>query len=340
MWFPPVPACARQGRAADQMAFGLTHNSGVLQSDRAISNLALEAPGTRRGGATHEFDDLGQSCASLQKNGQRLSDHEVSSCHTRSQHQAQSEETWLPQIGVGCILAGIQAEDHVRRIHATTDVILCCTIERQSSKTLANSWCFPSSGARQRSACMEGEGGGRQTQRRSSGLLKRRWVRRRTGSCVHNGKGDVRRCSIPAGSGGTGSRVHVGKERRHERCSTSRQAADMHLPSWCFPSLRTRTLQCSARNDRNMSSILRTLVAEKQQAMTTSVHQTNRWSADSVPGNGVSIHAADFVEGTDEDGFNASIHQTFHSANQDSASLYPPPPPPPRCLFLLPLPLP
>ena len=50
------------------MAFGLTYNSGVLhQSDRAISNLALEAPGTRRGGATHEFDDLGQSCASLQK---------------------------------------------------------------------------------------------------------------------------------------------------------------------------------------------------------------------------------------------------------------------------------
>ena len=163
------------------------------------------------------------------------------------------------EIGVGCTLADIQAEERERRIHATTDVILCCTIERQSSKTLANSWCFPSLGARQRSACMEGQGGGRKTQRRSSGLLKRRWVRRRTGSCVHNGKGDVRRCSIPAGPGGTGSRVHVGKERRHERCSTSRQAADMHLPSWCSLSLRTRTLQCSARNDRNMSSMLRTL---------------------------------------------------------------------------------
>ena len=67
--------------------------------------------------------------------------------------------------------------------------------------------------------------------------------------------------------------------------------------------------------------------------MTTSVDQTNRWCVDTFPGSEVYSHAADVVEGTDEDGFNASIHQTFHSTNQDSTSLCPPPPP--VCLFLL-----
>ena len=95
------------------------------------------------------------------------------------------------------------------------------------------------------------------------------------------------------------------------------------------PAVKPPTCTCQAGAfqvcERALSSVVRAMIGTcrrssapwLQRSNSDNFSPPNKPSADSVPGNGVSIHAADFVEGTDEDGFNASIHLTFHSPNQD-----------------------
>ena len=300
--------------------------------DRAISNLALEAPGTRRGGATHEFDDPGQSCASLQKMD--------NVCPIAK----------FPDV---TLVLNIRHKVKKHGYHRQAWVAYSPAYKRRttyegSMPQPTSSSAVPLSASRPKHLPTAGAFQGR--------------VRV---SAVHAWKEKVVVGKLSAEavvfSNVVGCVVGLVPVSTMER-ATFDAAAFQQVPAGLAPeftlekSVVTRavppavkppTCTCQAGAfqvcERALSSVVRAMIGTcrrssapwLQRSNSDNFSPPNKPSADSVPGNGVSIHAADFVEGTDEDGFNASIHLTFHSPNQDSASLYPPPHPPFVFFFFL-----